>query len=143
MPIKFLYNRKLGLLSTALGLCLSIAFSGPSMAEDKVPALNEAAEKILAEVEKDFEESLKDFGELAGEVYSCKEDKEQREKHFGRVDSIHDELNKLFGTERAFMFAAYFGYGTASENDQPTCTELTDEFEDRYGAISEKYDLID
>jgi hypothetical protein len=113
------------------------------MAEDKVPALNEAAEKILAEVEKDFEESLKDFGELAGEVYSCKEDKEQREKHFGRVDSIHDELNKLFGTERAFMFAAYFGYGTASENDQPTCTELTDEFEDRYGAISEKYDLID
>ncbi len=143
MPIKFPYDRKLGLLSTALCLCLSIAFSGPSMAEDKVPALDEAAEKILAEVEKDFEDSLKDLGELAGEVYSCEENKEKREKHLGRVDSIHDELNKLFGTERAFIFAAYFGYGTASENNQATCTELTDEFVDRYGAISEKYDLID
>ncbi len=36
MPIKFLYNRKLGLLSTALGLCLSIAFSGPSPAAGQV-----------------------------------------------------------------------------------------------------------
>lgn len=112
-------------------------------AEDKVPELDDATAKTLEAVEADFDDSLKDLGELAGEVYACEGDDEKRGIHEARVKNIYNEVNKLFGTDRAFLFASAFGYGAANELDKKTCAELSDEFEDRYGAISEKYDLID
>jgi hypothetical protein len=131
------------LLATVLMACLAVPVHDAARAQDKAPALDEVMEKAVAAVEADFDESLKDLGELAGEVFSCVQDKDKRATHVERVDSVHGELNKLFGTDRAFLFAAYFGYGSASEQDEATCSELTDEFEDRYGAITKKYDLID
>lgn len=124
-------------------VCCMVLSAGLANAQDKAPDLDEAASKAVDAVEDDFDEALKDLGELAGEVYACEADDAKRASHEDRVRDIYGELNKLFGTDRAFLFSTAVGYGAASENDQKTCVELTDEFEDRYGAISEKYDLID
>lgn len=134
---------KAAIAASVLGAFVSLAIPSASSAQETAPQLDEAAEKVLEAVEKDFDESLKDLGELAGEVFSCNSDESSRDKHESRVRDIYGELNKLFGTDRAFLFATAFGYGAASEQDKMTCTELTDEFEDRYGAITEKYNLID
>ena len=125
------------------GSLLLLSWVGHSVAQDKVPTLDDATEKLLEAVENDFDDSLKDLGELAGEVFVCLKDSKDDEQHKDRVKVVYQELNKLFGTDRAFIFAASFGYGAASENDAATCTELSDEFEDRYGAIIEKYELVD
>lgn len=124
-------------------LCCIVLSSGLANAQDTAPSLDEAAAKAVETVEDDFDESLKDLGELAGEVFACESDDDKRATHENRVRDIYSELNKLFGTDRAFLFSTAFGYGAASENDEKTCAELTDEFEDRYGAISEKYELVD
>lgn len=135
--------RYLGVAAAVIGMCFVLAIPDSARAEEKVPLLDEAAEKLIETVDKDFDDSLKDLGELAGEVFACEGDEPKRDKHEARVSEIYSELNKLFGSNRAFIFSVAFGYGAANEQDEKTCTELTDEFEDRYGAISKKYDLID
>jgi len=142
------YIPRLNWLLRRIGLTLCFWLSAALLttsvhAQDKTPYLGEEAEKTLELMQEDFDDSLKDLGELAGEVFACIQDEASVEKHEGRVEAIYSELIKLFGSERGFIFAAYFGYGAASELGDDVCEELVDEFEDQYGAISEKYELID
>lgn len=131
------------LLATVLMACLALSVHNSARAQDKAPAFDEEMEKVVAAVEKDFDDSLKDLGELAGEVFACESGDDKRSTHETRVRSVYNELNKLFGSDRAFLFATSFGFGAANEQEKKLCSVLTDEFEDRYGAISKKYDLID
>ena len=121
----------------------SIVALNTAYAQDYSSFLDEETEKTLELIEEDFDQAIKDFGELSGEVFVCLSDENASAQHEERVDAVYSEVLRLFGYERGFSYAAHFGYGAASELSEELCEELTDEFEDQYGAIAEKYDLID
>ena len=66
-----------------------------------------------------------------------------RKRHEVRVFDAYSKLIQLFGSERAFKFSASYGYGTAEQNDEEQCTRLSTSLTDKYGAIAERYDLVD
>lgn len=79
---------------------------------------------------------------MAGEAFTCLKD-EALDKHEVRVRSVYDKMIELFGTERAYKFAVAYGYGAAQELESDKCEETVDAFEDKYGAVAEKHELVD
>ena len=81
--------------------------------------------------------------QLAGAAYACLAEEKDLKTHETRVFSAFTRLVQLFGTERAFKFAAAYGYGTSEENEEKKCAEVVDRFNDKYAVIAQKYDLVD
>ena len=130
-------------LMSALALWACFAAGAPALAQDKSASgvtIEKNDERTEAS-DKAFDETIKDLGELAGESYGCMKD-ENLSKHKDRVAELYNRINQLFGSDRGFLFASSFGYGAANEKAAEHCGKLVAEFDNRYSAIAEKYDLI-
>ncbi len=119
------------------------AFAQEPSPEAEILATETAEDKTAKIAEAAFEKSIMEFGELAGAAYACLADDADLQRHEVRVFDAYSKLIQLFGSERAFKFSASYGYGTAEPNDEEQCTEIVDQFEDKYGAIAQKYNLVD
>ena len=77
-----------------------------------LPVLAGAQEKPASLEEEDlrFEESIRNFGFVAGAAYQCLPEAE-RAAHDREVIKSYTGIARLFGTDRAFFFAAAFGAG--------------------------------
>lgn len=67
-----------------------------------------------------FEESIRDFGFLSGQVYQCLPEAD-RTAHDREVMKAFSGLVRLFGSDRAFFYAAAFGAGTNASIDKAKC----------------------
>lgn len=104
--------RLFALAFSALLPVLAIAQSTPASAEDE---------------DVKFEESIRNFGFVSGAAYQCLPDA-GRTAHDREVMKAYSGLVRLFGTDRAFFYAAAFGAGTSMAIDKAKCTAYLEDF---------------
>jgi hypothetical protein len=100
-------------------LTIALGVSGPSLAQD--------------DEEEIFDQSIRNFGFEAGAAWQC-----SAEDARGAAESdaltAYNGLVRLFGTDRAFGFAAAFGAGTTATVPKEECDSHIAAFEDGMAA---------
>lgn len=89
-----------------------------------------AAESPTPDPEEALDEGLKQFGYLAGLARGCVADEQQTDLEREALD-LHAGIGRLLGTDRAFLFAAAFGYGTSVIVEIEQCKEVLSKYEER------------
>lgn len=74
-----------------------------------------------------FEESIRNFGFVSGLAYQCQAEAD-RTAHDREVMKAYSGLVRLFGSDRAFFYAAAFGAGTSTSVDTSKCAEYIADF---------------
>lgn len=82
----------------------------------------------MAQMPSDAEEekldtTLRKFGYTSGQAFQC-HSKEQQLKLEKTALNVGTNILRLFGSDRAFFFAAAFGAGAAEQLDTKTCPDL-------------------
>lgn len=111
---------------TAAILCLSLLPA--ARAADPVAVTSPAASAVDAEEQLD--EGLKRFGYLAGLARGCVVEAQQPALEREALE-INAGIARLFGSDRAFLFASSFGYGTNVAVDAKDCPEVVKNYEAR------------
>ncbi len=101
---------------------LALMTSSLAWAQSETPA-SKAEEADIA-----FEESIRDFGYLSGVALQCQAQGANRLQHEREVLKAYDGLVRLFGSDRAFYYAAAFGAGSVDSLDKSKCAEYKDKF---------------
>jgi hypothetical protein len=104
--------RLLALAVAGLLPILAIAQPKPAPAEDE---------------DVKFEESIRNFGFVSGAAYQCLPEAD-RTGHDREVLKAYSGLARLFGTDRAFFYAAAFGAGTSMAIDKAKCAAYIEDF---------------
>lgn len=94
-----------------------------------IPVLAAAQPKSTAEDDEDlkFEESIRNFGFVSGAAYQCLPEAD-RNAHDREVLKAYSGLVRLFGSDRAFFYAAAFGAGTSMTIDKAKCAAYIEDF---------------
>lgn len=95
-----------------LALCCVAA---PTIAQDE----DEAA----------FDDALRNFGLTAGMAWQCSPE-DMRESVDARTLEAYSGILRLFGSDRAFGFAASYGVGIAADVEDSDCAARIAAFED-------------
>lgn len=98
-------NRKT-LLMAALALCAL-----PALASAQVPTDTE---------EERMDAAFRKFGYVSGQAFAC-HTKDQQAKLERTALNVGTNILRLFGSDRAFFFAAAFGAGSSAAVDQAKC----------------------
>lgn len=98
-------------------LVITALFSFPTLAEQPAQDPEDAVD-----------EGLKKFGYLAGLARGCVSN-EQKAGFEREVVDLHAGIGRLLGTDRAFLFAAAFGYGTSVDVETPECQDVLTRYE--------------
>jgi hypothetical protein len=82
----------------------------------------------MAQMPSDAEEermdmTLRKFGYVAGQAFQC-HSKEQQVKLEKTALNVGTNILRLFGSDRAFIFAAAFGAGASEQLDTKKCPNL-------------------
>jgi hypothetical protein len=94
-----------------------------------LPVLAAAQSKPAPSEDEDlkFEESIRNFGFVSGAAYQCLPEAD-RGGHDREVLKAYSGLVRLFGTDRAFFYAAAFGAGTSTGIDKAKCAAYLEDF---------------
>jgi len=95
------------------------------------PAL---AEQSVEDSEQRIDEGLKTFGYLAGLARGCVTSEQQTALEREALD-LHSEIARLLGTDRAFLFAGAFGYGTSVATETAECQDVLSRYEARVSSF--------
>lgn len=87
-----------------------------------------AAAPAVADEEEQLDDGLKRFGYLAGLARGCVIEKQRVDLEREALD-LHAGIARLLGTDRAFLFASSFGYGTNIELETTECVEVLKTYE--------------
>lgn len=80
--------------------------------------------------EEQLDEGLKRFGYLAGLARGCVVEAQRVELEREALD-LNAAIARLLGTDRAFLFASSFGYGTNVEVETKDCAEVLNNYDQR------------
>lgn len=111
-------------------LAISIAALLPVLAtgQNASPASEPAPALSPAELEdQQFEDAIRNFGFLSGAAYQCLPQGE-RLSHDREVLTAYSGIVRLFGSDRAFFYAAAFGAGTSANIERSKCSAYIDDF---------------
>lgn len=94
------------------------------------PAQAPAAAAPAAPVDEEeaFDEKLREFGYWSGAAHGCVAEAKQPEVE-RKVLETFNRIGQLFGTDRAFFYAAAFGHGTSVKIEAAKCPEFLDKFQ--------------
>jgi hypothetical protein len=88
------------------------------------------AETAPADAEEQIDNGLKDFGYLAGLTRGCIASEQAGDLEREVVD-LHGTIGRLLGTDRAFLFAAAFGYGSSMLTPAEECKPVVSRYEEQ------------
>jgi hypothetical protein len=91
----------------------------------QAPAATAAAP---SDAEEAFDEKLREFGYWSGAAHGCVPEAKQAEVE-RKVLETFQSISRLFGTDRAFFYAAAFGRGTSVKVEAAKCPEFLEKFE--------------
>lgn len=74
-----------------------------------------------------FEESIRNFGFISGAAYQCLAEAD-RGAHEREVLRAYSGIVRLFGSDRAFFYAAAFGAGTSASLEKGKCKGYIEDF---------------
>jgi hypothetical protein len=101
-----------------------------SQAHAAEPAATSPAAATPVDEEEQVDEGLKRFGYLAGLARGCVVEAQRVDLEREALD-LHAGIGRLLGTDRAFLFASSFGYGTTVEIETKDCAEVLKNYEAR------------
>lgn len=78
------------------------------------------AQEADEDTEATFDEALNQFGYAAGATHQCS-DADEKAQTLHRSQQVFNRLSQLFGTDRAFYFAAAFGAGSVDKLEEGSC----------------------
>jgi hypothetical protein len=78
--------------------------------------------------EENIDTGLKEFGYLAGLSRGCVA-REQAGDLEREALELHGTIGRLLGTDRAFLFAAAFGYGSSLQIPTEECKDVLSRYE--------------
>ena len=84
----------------------------------------------MADEEEQVDEGLKRFGYLPGLARGCVVEAQRVDLEREALD-LHAGIGRLLGTDRAFLFASAFGYGTTVVVETKDCAEVLKSYEAR------------
>lgn len=95
------------------------------------PALSQSSDtEAQVSQEEQVDNGLKNFGYIAGLSRGCVTESQQ--SAFERdVLEMHAAINRLLGSDRAFLFSSAFGYGTSVTVEVENCAEVLKQYENR------------
>jgi hypothetical protein len=105
-------------------LLLSLPLPGVALAADA------ASDASPPDSEEALDGSLKSFGLLTGLARGCVVP-EQRAKLEREALDLSAVIARLFGTDRAFLYASSFGFGTSLQIDVKECAEVLKNYDER------------
>lgn len=76
-----------------------------------------------------FDEALRNFGLTAGMAWQCSAEDARESVDIQALEAFQG-IVRLFGSDRAFGFAAAYGVGIAAEMDPEDCADRIAAFED-------------
>ena len=94
------------------------------------PAATSAAAPTPVDEEEQLDEGLKRFGYLTGLARGCVVEAQRVDLEREALD-LHAGIARLLGTDRAFLFASSFGYGTTVAVETKDCAEVLKSYEAR------------
>lgn len=100
------------------------------------PAANSPTGPTLVDEEEQVDEGLKRFGYLAGLARGCVVEAQRVDLEREALD-LHAGIGRLLGTDRAFLFASSFGYGTTVAIETKECAEVLKTYEARVAKFRE------
>lgn len=116
--------------TTRAAWAAALAFSMLQSADAaETPAPSAPAATVVDE-EEQLDEGLKRFGYLAGLARGCVVEAQRVDLEREALD-LHAGIARLLGTDRAFLFASSFGYGTTVEVETKDCAEVLKTYEAR------------
>lgn len=92
--------------------------------------LQVTATEAVQDAEEQIDEGIKKFGYLTGLARGCV----KPEQHAGlerEALDLNNAIGRLLGTDRAFLFASAFGYGTSMTVEAKDCQEVLTRYEAR------------
>jgi hypothetical protein len=98
----------------------------PLAAVAQTPSSDQAL-SIAEQEDLRFEESIRNFGFVSGAAYQCLPEAD-RTAHDRDVLTAFSGLVRLFGSDRAFFYAAAFGAGTSMNLDKTKCAAYIEDF---------------
>lgn len=111
---------RLPLLVLATAALLPLATTAQTQKPDQ-------ALSIAEQEELRFEEAIRNFGFVSGAAYQCLAEAD-RTAHDREVLTAFSGLVRLFGSDRAFFYAAAFGAGTSMSIDKAKCAIYLEDF---------------
>lgn len=94
------------------------------------PAVASPAATAPLDEEEQVDEGLKRFGYLAGLARGCVVEAQRVDLEREALD-LHAAIGRLLGTDRAFLFATSFGYGTTIAVETKDCAEVLNNYDAR------------
>ena len=94
------------------------------------PAATSPAAPTAVDEEEQVDEGLTRFGYLAGLARGCVVEAQRVDLEREALD-LHAGIARLLGTDRAFLFASSFGYGTTVAVETKDCDEVLQTYEAR------------
>ena len=112
-----------------LSVLLATLALAPSARAAEAPTEKNLAAAV-ADEEEQLDEGLKRFGYLAGLARGCVIDAQRVDLEREALD-LHAAIARLLGTDRAFLFASSFGFGTNVVIETKDCAEVLKNYDDR------------
>ncbi len=112
-------------LSMCILFCASLCID---TATAQKPAGSTQAMKSSADDEEILDDKIREFGYWSGAAYGCVPAAKQPEIERKVLDTFN-HISRLFGTDRAFFYAAAFGNGTTMKIEAQKCPEFLSKFE--------------
>lgn len=110
----------------------NVLFAAGALIASAFPLM--AAEPPQQALEEGVDDGLKNFGYLTGLARGCVTSEQQTDLEREAVD-LHAGIARLLGTDRAFLFAAAFGYGTSVAVETADCAEVLTQYEARVASF--------
>lgn len=117
--------------------CLAILLATIALhpyAQAAEPTTASPAAATSVDAEEQLDEGLKRFGYLAGLARGCVVEAQRVDLEREALD-LHAGIGRLLGTDRAFLFASSFGYGTTVEVETKDCAEVLKTYEARVASF--------
>ena len=114
----------------AAALVFAAAPSGQAAEPSSQAPAPATAAPDVADDEEQLDDGLKRFGYLTGLARGCVVEKQRVDLEREALD-LHAGIARLLGTDRAFLFASSFGYGTTVELERSECVEVLKTYEQR------------
>ena len=93
-----------------------------------------SAQVPTEEQEEQMDASFRKFGYVTGQAFAC-HTKEQQKNLEATAFTVGTNILRLFGSDRAFFFAAAFGAGGAQAVDAAKCPALIKQAEEMVGRL--------
>jgi hypothetical protein len=102
-----------------------VLLSGMASAQQAKPAVDE---------EEQIDSAMRKFGYVSGQAFQC-HTKEQQVKLERTALDVGTNVLRLFGSDRAFFFAAAFGAGAAEQMDTKKCPRAIKQADEMIGKL--------